>query len=221
MKYIITESQHQTVLLETISTYLRRRMYMDVMKDEMDDIIENHLDPCDFKNAGDFVAEACDVMTYGYLEDLNASAKDTDSFYYHMVDLFGDYLVKVYNKKCGKKNMVTESKDNFSRKVNILKKYTENALSEKPWFNGLDITTSPYQTSHKDEKGRYYLTTIPIIIFKIDTKGLSNDFTLKVFHKLENELEDIVVPLFTSLFEVGDDDDNLNVVWDKNFDLHL
>ena len=221
MKYIITESQHQTVLLETISTYLRRRMYMDVMKGEMDDIIENHLDPCDFKDAGDFVAEACDVMTYGYLEDLNASAKDTDSFYYHMVDLFGDYLVKVYNKNCGKKNMVTESKDNFSRKVNILKKYTENALSEKPWFNGLDVTTSPYQTSHKDENGRYYLTTIPIIIFKIDTKGLSNDFTLKVFHKLENELEDIVVPLFTSLFEVGDDDDNLNVVWDKNFDLHL
>jgi len=221
MKYIITESQHQTVLLETISTYLRRRMYMDVMKGEMDDIIENHLDPCDFKNAGDFVAEACDVMTYGYLEDLNASAKDTDSFYYHMVDLFGDYLVKVYNKNCGNKNMVTESKDNFSRKVNILKKYTENALSEKPWFNGLDITTSPYQTSHKDEKGRYYLTTIPIIIFKIDTKGLSNDFTLKVFHKLENEVEDIVVPLFTSLFEVEDDDDNLNVVWDKNFDLHL
>lgn len=221
MKYIITESQHQTVLLETISTYLRRRMYMDVMKGEMDDIIENHLDPCDFKDAGDFVAEACDVMTYGYLEDLNASAKDTDSFYYHMVDLFGDYLVKVYNKNCGNKNMVTESKDNFSRKVNILKKYTENALSEKPWFNGLDITTSPYQTSHKDEKGRYYLTTIPIIIFKIDTKGLSNDFTLKVFHKLENEVEDIVVPLFTSLFEVEDDDDNLNVVWDKNFDLHL
>jgi hypothetical protein len=194
---------------------------MDVMKGEMDGIIEHHLDPCDFKNAGDFVAEACDVMTYGYLEDLNASAKDTDSFYYHMVDLFGDYLVKVYNKNCGNKNMVTESKDNFSRKVNILKKYTENALSEKPWFNGLDITTSPYQTSHKDEKGRYYLTTIPIIIFKIDTKGLSNDFTLKVFHKLENEVEDIVVPLFTSLFEVEDDDDNLNVVWDKNFDLHL
>lgn len=221
MNYIITESQHQTVLLETISTYLRRRMYMDVMKGEMDGIIENHLDPCDFKDAGDFVAEACDVMTYGYLEDLNASAKDTDSFYYHMVDLFGDYLVKVYNKKCGNKNMVTESKDNFSRKVNILKKYTENALSEKPWFNGLDVTTSPYQTSHKDENGRYYLTTIPIIIFKIDTKGLSNDFTLKVFHKLENELEDIVVPLFTSLFEVEDDDDNLNVVWDKNFDLHL
>jgi len=108
MNIIITESQHQTFLLETISTYLRRRMSMDVMKGEMDAIIEYHMFPCEFKNAGDFVKEACDMMTYGYLEDINVSAKDTDSFYYHMVDLFGDYLVNHYNKKCSKK-LRTES----------------------------------------------------------------------------------------------------------------
>ena len=108
MNIIITESQHQTFLLETISTYLRRRMSMDVMKGEMDAIIEYHMLPCEFKNAGDFVAEACDMMTYGYLEDINVSAKDTDSFYNHMVDLFGDYLVNHYNKKCSKK-LRTES----------------------------------------------------------------------------------------------------------------
>jgi len=108
MKIIITESQHQTFLLETISTYLRRRMSMDVMKGEMDAIIEYHMLPCEFKNAGNFVAEACDMMTYGYLEDINVSAKDTDSFYNHMVDLFGDYLVNHYNKKCSKK-LRTES----------------------------------------------------------------------------------------------------------------
>lgn len=108
MKIIITESQHQTFLLETISTYLRRRMSMDVMKGEMDAIIEYHMLPCEFKNAGAFVAEACDMMTYGYLEDINVSAKDTDIFYNHMVDLFGDYLVNHYNKKCSKK-LRTES----------------------------------------------------------------------------------------------------------------
>ena len=112
-------------------------------------------------------------------------------------------------------------RDDLSRKIKILKRYTEEMLSEKPWFNGLDITTSSYQTSHKDENGRHYLTTIPILIFNIDTKGLSNDFTLKVFHKLENEVGDIVVPLFTSIFEMEDDDDNPNVVWDTKFDLHL
>ena len=108
MNIIITESQHQTFLLETISTYLRRRMHMDDMKQEMDAIIEYHMIPCEFDNAGDFVAEACDMMTYGYLEDVDVSAKDRDSFYYHMVDLFGNYLANHYNKKCGKK-LRTES----------------------------------------------------------------------------------------------------------------
>jgi hypothetical protein len=83
-------------------------MSMDVMKGEMDAIIEYHMLPCEFKNAGAFVAEACDMMTYGYLEDINVSAKDTDIFYNHMVDLFGDYLVNHYNKKCSKK-LRTES----------------------------------------------------------------------------------------------------------------
>ena len=55
MNIIITESQHQTFLLETISTYLRRRMHMDDMKQEMDAIIEYHMIPCEFDNAGDFV----------------------------------------------------------------------------------------------------------------------------------------------------------------------
>jgi hypothetical protein len=193
---------------------------MDVMKGEMDGIIENHLDPCDFKNAGDFVAEACDVMTYGYLEDLNASAKDTDSFYYHMVDLFGDYLVKVYNKNCGNKNMVTESVGDLSRKAKILKIYTEDMLSEKPWFNGLDITTSPYQTSHTDENGRRYLTTIPILTFNINTKGIPRSISYNDVIKLENEVSDIVVPLFTSMFP-HDEYENPEALWDVKFDFHL
>lgn len=108
MKIIITESQHQTVLLETISTYLRRRMSMDDMKQEMDSIVEYAMLPCEFKNVGTFIAEACDIMTYNYLEDLNASAKDRDSFYYHMVDLFGDYLSDYYKKNCSER-LRTES----------------------------------------------------------------------------------------------------------------
>ena len=196
MKYIITESQHQTVLLETISTYLRRRMRMDGMKQEIDNIIEYHLTPCEFKDAGDFVTEACDMMTYFYLEDMGASAKDADSFYYYMVDLFGDYLVKFHNKKCGKKNMVTESKDNLNRKVNILKKYTEDELSEKPWFDGLDIKISSYQTSHKNKHGVYYVVSVPILIFRINTKSISDNKR----DKLDSEIQDIVFPLFNSLF---------------------
>ena len=221
MKYIITESQRHTLLVETVSPTIRRRLSFENMKDEMDSIIEYHMLPCEFRDAGSFVAEACDMFVYTFLEDLDASSSDKDSLYYYAVDVFGKYLVEVYSERCGGKDGLNESLGDLSRKIKILKKYTEDMLSEKPWFNGLDITTSSYQTSHEDEKGRYYLTTIPILIFNIDTKGLSNDFTLKVFHKLENDVSDIVVPLFTSIFEMEDDDDNPNVVWDTKFDLHL
>jgi len=221
MKYIITESQRHTLLVETLSPTIRRRLNYDVMKDEMDSIIEYHMIPCEFRDAGSFVAEACDMFVYSYLEDLEASSKDNDGLYYYVVDVFGKYLAEIYNEKCGDKDDLNESVGDLSRKIKILKRYTEEMLSEKPWFNGLEITTSPYQTSHKDENDRHYLTTIPIIIFNIDTKGLSNDFTLKVFHKIENEVFDIVVPLFTSMFVDEDEDDNLDVVWDTKFDLHL
>ena len=220
MKYIITESQHQTVLLETISTYLRRRMRMDGMKQEIDNIIEYHLTPCEFKDAGDFVAEACDMMTYFYLEDMGASAKDADSFYYYMVDLFGDYLVKFHNKKCGKKNMVTESKDNLNRKVNILKKYTEEILSEKPWFDGLGIRISEYQMAHKKSDGHYSLVIVPLLVFNINTKGLPKSISTNDVTKLETQIEDIVFPLFNSIFP-EDEYENAEALWDMRFNLHL
>ena len=191
------------------------------MKNEVDSIIEYELNPCDYKTVGNFIVDVCDIFTYNFLEDMEASANDKDSLYYYAVDVFGKYIAEIYNERCGGKDGLNESLGDLSRKIKILKRYTEEMLSEKPWFNGLDITTSSYQTSHKDENGRHYLTTIPILIFNIDTKGLSNDFTLKVFHKLENEVGDIVVPLFTSIFEMEDDDDNPNVVWDTKFDLHL
>ena len=177
MKYIITESQRQTLLMETLSPTIRRRLSFENMKDEMDSIIEHDLNPCDFDNAGTFIEDACDMFVYIYLEDLQASAKDKDSLYYYAVDVFGKYLVDVYNERCGGKDGLNESVGDLSRKAKILKRYTEDMLSEKPWFNGLDITTSPYQTSHKDENGRRYLTTIPILTFKINTKVF-----LEVFH---------------------------------------
>jgi len=93
-------------------------------------------------------------------------------------------------------------------------------LSEKPWFNGLDITTSPYQTSYKDENSHRYLTTIPILIFKIDTKGLPKSISSNDVIKLDNEVGEIVDPIFTSMFPY-EEGDNLDAVWDTKFDLHL
>lgn len=216
MKYIITESQRQTLLMETVSPQLRRRLNYDIMKDEMDSIIEYHMIPCEFRDAGSFVAEACDMFTYNFLEDLDVSSKDKDGLYYYAVDVFGKYLVEVYNEKCGDKNDLNESVGELSRKVKILKKYTEEMLSEKPWFDGLDIKISSYQTSHKNKNGDYHLVSVPILIFRINTKNISDNKR----DKLDSEIQDIVFPLFNSLFP-NDEYENPEVLWDLKFDFNL
>lgn len=216
MKYIITESQHHTLLVETLSPMIRRRLNYDIMKDEMDSIIEYHMIPCEFRDAGSFVAEACDWFTYNFLEDLDASSKDKDGLYYYAVDVFGKYLVEVYNEKCGDKDDLNESVGELSRKVKILKKYTEEMLSEKPWFDGLDIKISSYQTSHKNKNGDYYLVSVPILIFRINTKNISDNKR----NKLDSEIQDIVFPLFNSLFP-NDEYENPEVLWDLKFDFNL
>ena len=217
MKYIITESQHQILLMEKISTYLRRRLNFDDMKDEIDSIIEYHLIPCEFKDAHSFVIEVCNIFTYDKVEDLQVSAKDTDSLYYYAVDVFGKYLTNFYNKKCGNKNMVTESKDSFNRKVKILKRYTEESLSEKPWFDGLDIKISSSQTSHKNKNGVYHLVSIPLLRFMINTKSIPKSISTNDVDKLEDLISDIVFPLFNSIFPV-DENENPEALWDIRFD---
>jgi len=216
MKYIITESQRHTLLVETLSPMIRRRLNYDIMKDEMDSIIEYHMIPCEFRDAGSFVAEACDMFTYNFLEDLDVSSEDKDGLYYYAVDVFGKYLVEVYNEKCGDKDDLNESVGELSRKVKILKKYTEEMLSEKPWFDGLDIKISSYQTSHKNKNGDYYLVSVPLLIFRINTKSISTNKR----DKLDSEIQDIVFPLFNSLFP-NDEYENPEVLWDLKFDFNL
>ena len=176
MNIIITESQHQTFLLETISTYLRRRMSMDVMKEEMDIIIEYHMIPCEFDNAGDFVAEACDMMTYGYLEDIDVSSKDRDSFYYHMVDLFGDYLVNHYNKKCSKKLrtesvrkiIITESQFEQIIPNSVRRRLSEISDVLYEMLNNTDIGEEAQEYPEDDYVDYVIEILLPEVIYDID-----------------------------------------------------
>ena len=216
MKYIITESQRHTLLVETLSPTIRRRLSFENMKDEMDSIIEYHMIPCEFRDANSFVSEACDMFVYSYLEDLESSSKDKDGLYYYAVDVFGKYLAEIYNEKCGDKDDLNESVGDLSRKIKILKRYTEEMLSEKPWFDGLDIKISSYQTSHKNKNGVYYVVSIPILIFRINTKNISDNKR----DKLDSEIQDIVFPLFNSLFP-NDEYENPEVLWDLKFDFNL
>jgi hypothetical protein len=127
---------------ETISAYLRRRLSFDKMKEDMDNIVDYHLDPCEFSDIGDFVAEACDMLAYNYLEDLQVSDKDKDGFYFAMVDLFGKHLVDLYKKRCvqglnesKKRIIITESQYNrlFEQKkskVDLFQELITNKLED-------------------------------------------------------------------------------------------
>ena len=112
------------------------------------------------------------------------------------------------------------SVDNFQRKVKIVKKYTEEGLSEKDWFNGLDIRVSSYQTAHKSSHGGIKMVSIPYLIFEIDTKGIPKSFSYNDMIKLDNEVIDVVDPIFTSIFPY-DKNNNPQSVWETDFDLHL
>jgi hypothetical protein len=151
-------------------------MSMDVMKGEMDAIIEYHMLPCEFKNAGDFVAEACDMMTYGYLEDINVSAKDTDSFYNHMVDLFGDYLVNHYNKKCSKKLrtesvrkiIITESQFEQIIPNSVRRRLSEISDVLYEMLNNTDIGEEAEEYPEDDYVDYVIEILLPEVIYDID-----------------------------------------------------
>jgi hypothetical protein len=121
-------------LNETISPYLRRRLSFDSMKDNIDSIVDYELNPCGFSDIGDFIAETCDMLSYNCLEDIQVSPKDKDGFYVAMVDLFGEYLVKIYKERCvkglkesKKRIIVTESQYNrlFEQKTSKLDMFQE------------------------------------------------------------------------------------------------
>jgi hypothetical protein len=120
---------------ETISPYLRRRLSFDSMKDNIDNIVDYELNPCQFSNIGDFIAEACDMLSYNCLEDIQVSAKDKDGFYEAMVDLFGEYLVSIYKKRCVKG--LKESKKRIIVTESQYKRLFEQKKSKVEMFQDL------------------------------------------------------------------------------------
>lgn len=151
---------------ESISTYLRRRLSFEHMKQDIDNLVDYELNPCEFNDIGDFVAEACDILAYNYLEELQVSSKDKDGFYIALVDLFGKYLVNVYKERCvkglkesKKTYMVTESqynkllneqteedsKENAIKFYKLFKKIVDGKFSE------LTYNESPYWSTHEDD----------------------------------------------------------------------
>jgi hypothetical protein len=129
---------------ETISPYLRRRLSFETMKQDIDNLVDYELNPCEFNDIGDFIGEACDLLSHNYLEDLQVSSKDKDGFYIALVDLFGKHLVDVYKQRCvkgyknesiinwelwqkvnGKKNKIIVTESQYNRLFEQKKSKTE------------------------------------------------------------------------------------------------
>ena len=130
-----------------VPTSIRRRVSFDDMKQDIINLVDYELNPCEFDNVSDFVAEACDILSYNYIGGLDVPNKDRDKFFFFLVDTFGEDLARLYKQRC------TESLKESVKKITI----PENKL-EQMIFKYLD-------TKFKDVKkseGQYF-----DVIFKI------------------------------------------------------
>ena len=84
------------------SQFLLRRFSFDKMKEDVDNIVDYELNPCEFDNVDDFIGKACEMLAYRYFEDSKLSDKESEKLYPSIVNLFDEHLTKVYNKRCGK-----------------------------------------------------------------------------------------------------------------------
>jgi Zn-dependent M32 family carboxypeptidase len=135
-------------LNESVSTYLRRRLSFQDMKENMENVVDYELNPCEFSNIGDFVAEACDMLTNNYLEDLEVSSKDKDNFYFALVDLFGKHLVNLYKQRC---EVITESKKRIIVTESQYKRLFEQKVSKIEMFQDLINDKLNYFKTHCDD----------------------------------------------------------------------
>ena len=141
---------------ESISTYLRRRLSFEDMKQDINNLVDYELNPCEFSDIGEFVAEACDMLAHNYLEDLQVSSKDKDGFYIALVDLFGKHLVNVYKERCiegikesKKRIIVTESQykrlfEQKKSKVEMFQDLINDKLEYIRGFCNKDLDTENY-----------------------------------------------------------------------------
>ena len=109
-------------ITESIPLKFRRRLSLEGMIDDVDSLIYEW-DVCQYSSVGDFISDACDALKdnyiYDFLMDDDVTPKENDNLYYALVDMFGEYLSKVYYNKCGDKRTpkIREQKENKMKKV--------------------------------------------------------------------------------------------------------
>ena len=116
-------------------------MEREEYEEDIDNIVDYELNPCEFSSADDFISEACDLLAYRYSEDSKLPDKESKKLYPSFVNLFGEHLTKVYNKRCGKglsesvkKIIITESQ--------YLRLLSENANLDNKLINNMKKATN-------------------------------------------------------------------------------
>jgi hypothetical protein len=115
------------------------------MKQDIDNLVDYELNPCEFSDIGDFIGEACDMLVNNYTEEYKVSPKEKDDLYLYFVDLFGEHLVNVYKKRCvkglkesKKRIIVTESQYNrlFEQKKSKVEMFQDLINSKLEYIRG-------------------------------------------------------------------------------------
>lgn len=112
------------ILLESMSPYIKRRIPNDMVKDDIDTVMDYEFDINSFESSSDCVEEICDAVVYRIMEDVadekryRATAKEKDELYFYLVRNYGKYITKRYNEskqmnESGKNYIVTESQLNL------------------------------------------------------------------------------------------------------------
>lgn len=125
-------------ITESVSPHVRRRLDFDVLKQEIDNMVDYELNVCDYSPVGEFIEEVCDMLNERILDEIvtsthvKVSLKEKDELYFYLVDTFGGYLTKKYKVRCA--DGISESKKNYvvteSQYKNLLKGSTEEKSKE-------------------------------------------------------------------------------------------
>jgi hypothetical protein len=151
---------------------LRRRLDFNILKQEIDNMVDYEMDICDHYQVGDFIVTVCDILTDRIVGDIAGSTrvkispKETDILYNYILDTFGSYLVKVYMSTCHKNlnetkktYVVTESQYNkliesegklvnentdekLNRKIKLIKRFIDDIISPKYPICNVDVYIS-------------------------------------------------------------------------------
>ena len=157
---------------ESMSPHVRRRLDFNVLKQEINNIVDYELSVSCDSPVGEFIGEACDMLNERVLDDIVASTnvkvslKEKDELYFYLVNTFGNYLAKKYKVRCADK--ISESKKKYvvteSQYKNLLEGSTEEdsiedskkfyklfkkIIDEK--FSELTYDESPRWSTHEDD----------------------------------------------------------------------